>query len=540
MRKACLAALVATVLVAPCAASAAPLHAILEISTGDPVLVDGPVAVSAPGGVLHVKGAAASSGSMVVTSGTLRIYRVEVARAQGPVGGDVTQPTGPYDEEVVDLAPQSLRLATADDAENTLTIVSAPTGRLVASGTFHDLARPTRMPSPFPVARSGAAGAETPRNPWPMPPTLDWRMDAGWPYLGTFAPLNAGPDDARLVGRPELASPRLDASGPARIQAFGGVLSFLDHGARRDVRLGTSPATPAPGGAVGLASPAQDWVHAVLDVDLASADLPLSGSWLLASPTMTWRLDGQIAWTDATGSVSAEGSSRSFEHASVRGAGAIGVRVAGADSPSPAADDIVAEGEWTRLVIDDEAFAPSPRVASAEAAGAAVALALLASFWLTALGQATAARVAFRLFSRIRPSAILDHPKRAAILAAVTSDPGIRLRALNRAVGGAWGPFTFHLEMLKKAGLVTVRKEAGYAGVFAVGPTTGSAALPLHPLRRKILGLVPSDGAPVSVADLRSRMAESRQIIDYHLRRMCEDEILVESSEGARQVRRKT
>ncbi|HLE98063.1 MAG TPA: hypothetical protein VI997_11895, partial [Candidatus Thermoplasmatota archaeon] len=59
-----------------------------------------------------------------------------------------------------------------------------------------------------------------------------------------------------------------------------------------------------------------------------------------------------------------------------------------------------------------------------------------------------AARVAFVLYTRLAPDAVLRHRSRERLLRLVRADPGAHARALQRASGFAWGKLHYHLMVL--------------------------------------------------------------------------------------------
>lgn len=145
-------------------------------------------------------------------------------------------------------------------------------------------------------------------------------------------------------------------------------------------------------------------------------------------------------------------------------------------------------------------------------------------------------------FARLDRDELLSHPTRAALLREVRDSGGLHLRELHRRVGGAWGAFAFHVRTLVQAGHLRERRQGRYVVVVAAGARPAPCAPVCQPLARRILDALPHDGAPVALVDLRDRLGVSRQLLDYHLRRLEGLSLVAQGrrEDGARTARRAT
>lgn len=105
------------------------------------------------------------------------------------------------------------------------------------------------------------------------------------------------------------------------------------------------------------------------------------------------------------------------------------------------------------------AQAPPPAVAAA--AGTGVLWVLIERL---GLGRALAA-----LYSRLSPSALLEHGRRERVLAMVRETPGIGPQAIADALGTGWGVTIYHLDKLEKAGLLASQRTGHHRCYFVPG-----------------------------------------------------------------------
>ena len=116
------------------------------------------------------------------------------------------------------------------------------------------------------------------------------------------------------------------------------------------------------------------------------------------------------------------------------------------------------------LVPDRDAPpAPPPEVQAAAAGGAAILLAERAG-----LGRLAAMALA-ALYSRLRPSQLLDHERRDRVVQLVRERPGIGPSEIAAALGTGWGVTTYHLDRLERAGLVTSQRVGQHRCYFLPG-----------------------------------------------------------------------
>jgi len=161
---------------------------------------------------------------------------------------------------------------------------------------------------------------------------------------------------------------------------------------------------------------------------------------------------------------------------------------------------------------------PSP----AEAAGAG-ALALLAGalYWLW---PALKGGAFLGLFSRLRPSRLLEHPQRARIADLVAADPGVHFQELGRRSGIPNGTLVHHLSKLVAGDLVVAHRSGRYTCYFPkqVSPSVRSNA-----------GLTKSGGAKAILAAIQARPGLTMQdvamqcglqasTVTYHVHRLAE------------------
>ena len=139
-------------------------------------------------------------------------------------------------------------------------------------------------------------------------------------------------------------------------------------------------------------------------------------------------------------------------------------------------------------------------------------------------------------FSRIEDGRILDHPTRRRVHDAVVAEPGIHFQALARKAGVGRGTLDHHLRKLVAAGLVTVRRSAGYTCYIAKGQVDRRLADAAPALRsegsRAVLQAVATrPGA--SSRDLAAHLGLAPSTVSYHLKRLNEAGLVFGSGDGA-------
>lgn len=180
-----------------------------------------------------------------------------------------------------------------------------------------------------------------------------------------------------------------------------------------------------------------------------------------------------------------------------------------------------------RVVQQDSAFS------SAWIAAVAGAVAIVG-----ALIKVGGQRVLFRLwwlasvfgFTRIRRDEALDHERREAIMAAIESEPGVHLGALQRGLGIATGTLVHHLRVLERARLVETRRRSNRVHFVPAG-YRGPVETTRSPLQVRVLEAVRSVPG-LSQSELAERLGEPRNTVAYNVRRLIEDGQIEARREG--------
>ncbi|MEA3200370.1 MAG: hypothetical protein QOE90_1798 [Thermoplasmata archaeon] len=169
----------------------------------------------------------------------------------------------------------------------------------------------------------------------------------------------------------------------------------------------------------------------------------------------------------------------------------------------------------------------SPLSAPVGVAAAAVAVAAGAS--IAALARTDAGRVAgavamLPLYTRLAKSDVLQHEVRAGVYAHVLANPGARFGELRRDLGLSNGALVFHLKVLEREGYLSAHREWTRRRYYGTGRVPPAAPATVADAINGLLRSAP--GLPL--AEVARRLGVSRQLADYHLRRL----------ERARRVRR--
>ncbi len=411
------------------------------------------------------------------------------------------------------------------DGREARMVVLVEGGRLVVAGRTADEGRPSALPS----AEGHQIGLRA--SPFRTGEQLSWELPEGWVVLGPGSALAADPF-------PNLPEAAVDAAGAVTIEARAGTLAFVDAaGEPRRVPLGMRDAATPAGEAT--------WTWIVFRGTLSGAVLPASGEdWVAAAPSFKLAIDGEARFARATGAGTVDGRHAEFEDAAVVARGRFDVRSQPVQDPvAPTTYEIA--GEWDTIDIEGARYslASPPAIASVAAATGFAALVALLFEGPRALVARLAGAAFFALYTRLSPSDLLDHPLRRRIHDEVSRTPGIHLRELNRRVGGGWGAFRVHLRLLRDAGYVRFTRHGKYATVHAsAAPAAVSAADPVlpNPLTRATFAALPPDGAPLDLRDLRDRVGISRQLLNYHVRRLeVEGLAVIDGPPGRRWIARR-
>lgn len=162
---------------------------------------------------------------------------------------------------------------------------------------------------------------------------------------------------------------------------------------------------------------------------------------------------------------------------------------------------------------------PGPMVfAAAAGAGASAGLWLTRRHWWPLL---------LPLYTRLRPSAILDHPVRRRIADLVQQNPGVTFGELARLAGIAPGQLTHHARMLERAGVVFSSPDGQTRRFFHVG-TGRLASVP--PLSQRVMDLLRE--RPRRSSELARELGVSRQALHYHVKHLVAEGKLVARADG--------
>lgn len=492
--------------------SVAGIAATMEIESARPVSLRGLVAVDAPGGTLHLE--SERSDGLVLYEGvtgtlTISTYRAATAAALTPM----RVPVEPPRSEDVRLENATLRVALGSEP---FYLTLAPDGALEARVVGQSTAVGLPVVLETATAREGLPSLPGLR----MPPAAPWRWEAGWIYVGART-------DAHPEGFPRLTQPILHVGGGFEASGEGGNLTVADASGERSYRLGRWRE--------GDAAPHVQVVQSMyVRGTLARAQIPLEGRWGLAAPAMTWAVEGNATWHEATGTLRTPEGETTFRKERLETLGRFVIHPR--ETPRIATDvqpvRYNASGDYDVVRVGARALGsePAPATRHAEAAAAISLLALLLA--LGAYAREAGWRAVGFLFTRLSREEILDHPVRRRLHDLVAAEPGLHLRELQRRLGCAWGPFTFHLQMLVQAGHLRAEKRGGYKCAFLRGDPGQEKAL--HALARRIHDAIPPDGTPVTLRRLREEVGVSHQLLAYHLRGLARRELvtLAQSNEG--------
>lgn len=480
------------------ATPASALDATFRLTSWRSVALDGDVTVATSSGLAHGFDEAAES-AFVLTLGTgsARVveWRHDVAQTND---GDTVYLTtdGPFITEIegselaFTLTREFLELVAEVGTEGTVRV----------EGSFHGEGTPIEL-----VEDSTGHFAAGPTSPLPRAsaPDVDWRCAAGRGYVGPA-------QERDPEGFPAVAAALLVVEGQGRLKVRGGNVSWMAEDGPQDARLGVWTET------TGIAAVGRRTIHDARlvvegdDLHLAVPGVPI---WGLCGDAFTWTVDGEATWTDASGEAATASGSRHVEHQTIRAEGLFDARVVpSAPLATPLAPvSYEGSGSFERFDIAGAPLTPAtpqPSVVPvAVTSGLTALLALLAVAWW----------VLVPLYTRLAPARLLEHPRRRVIYEHVVANPGVYNRELQRAVGGEWGTFAFHLRTLVTGGYLRVERQGPYALVFPVSaPRAGGPVIP-HPVTRRVFDAVPSQGI-VRFADLQKVTGLSRQLLSHHVR----------------------
>ena len=491
---------VAAVLLAP--AGAATASGELELLSSPDVFLDGTIDVVAPGasaighlapdpGAIEIRGA---TGWVEITTWT--------SADACPMGCVLRQPATKPSSQSVKVTNATIRFDDLRDGFR-YRVVAREDGILHLRGPIRAEAFPRLLGRPY-----TSDGPPAPADLSPPKVVVAW--DADWTFLGEHTV-----EGMMERGSPNVPGGVLDASGPVLFQAGDGRVSFIAADGRRvSATLGnrTEQIIHAPGGPA--IARTEQWTRLIFNGTLASSNIPLTTEWGLAGPAVTWQIEGLARWRNATGEAQVAGRTFQLRDAVVEAVGSFVIAPASSISDISAVAPVlyVASGDFDSLTINGRAVSGAQ---GSDDIGAVSAIAIL----LTLL--AAAARYGVSLYSRISTGDALTHPTRQRIWDLVRGEPGVVQQDAFRRVGGAWGPFHFHLRVLVRAGLVHVDRLDRYR---VLRPTSGALperpgepVLP-HPVTRAVWRALPPDGA--LLGNIGQDLGLSRQLARYHIARL--------------------
>lgn len=466
----------------------------VALRTSQPVELDADLVATFPAGQVTAVHAAPFDGQAIVegATGVLRVHAWSAVRVRGAV--EAMYPTGDVRTQSFALENATIVIRFANENFAFAAVASeggalAARARVDAEGSH---AVVPRAPPP------GGASVAVPARPRAVP-DVEPMWEAGWHFAGRY-----GFAAKSVTGLP-FADAHLDMRGPVAWKLHGGTLTFVDaEGVRRE--LWTGDRTALGHGENGT----QEWRRAIFEGEVARATLPLGDRWGLAGPTVAWSLEGDATWRDADGWVEVAGRRTHVEGARVDVRGSLALLPALEEGVLAERARYEGTGTVVRASVDGEPLrVRGPGAPIAPAIGIAAIAASLALLW----------RFLPLLYTRLTQSDILSHPTRSRMLDVVRATPGIHLRELQRQVGGAWGPFMFHIGVLQKEGLVVVERHGRYLGVLIAGTEPPERAIH-HPLARRIYESLPEDGSSRTLTDIAALVGASRALVAYHVRQL--------------------
>lgn len=370
--------------------------------------------------------------------------------------------------------------------------------------------------------RPGWLAAEWSRSAFPAriplaAPQLDLRAPRGWGAIGHVA-------DRTLAHGPR--SPVVSASGEGSFDLDGGNITIL-HSNGTSERFRLSPTIETDGEPLKL----ERHFRLIFTGTIGDADIPLEDYWLVAGPRPEWHIDGSADWPRASGT---EGGV-AFKDQPVHVEGSFSLTPDPSRNGALDADLFALEGDYS-LSAAGVALTPEPARAAPPVAAwtiASVLAALLAWFGSPHL----AGRIVAPFYTRIARDDIATHPARSRICEHLTQAPGVHLRDLHRRIGGAWGTFSFHLGMLRQAGVIRFERDGRYVAIYLAHQEIARAG-PRTVTAQKVLEALPHDGSPMPVTKLRERVGLSRQLLDHHLAALVQQERIVIDAARPRRVSR--
>lgn len=174
---------------------------------------------------------------------------------------------------------------------------------------------------------------------------------------------------------------------------------------------------------------------------------------------------------------------------------------------------------------------PRESLAIAGSAGGAAALWQLAK-WARRLGFLGA----LPLYSRLKPTEILDNESRANVFAHIQAHPGAHPSGISQALGLGWGTTVYHLARLEEGRLVTAKRSGNSKCYFAVGSGVAPAAQQAVAALRNETALevarfiAARPGA--TQKDVGAGLGLSAALVSWHVKRLAGSGVLVVERQG--------
>lgn len=188
---------------------------------------------------------------------------------------------------------------------------------------------------------------------------------------------------------------------------------------------------------------------------------------------------------------------------------------------------------------------PSPHVLSASAAprpfaldGVPEALATISAAALLLALLARAPALVVVLYTRLRRSDVLSHPKRAAIANAVRTSPGLALREILDATGFKKGVASYHTDVLARAGVLARIESGGFTRFFLAGSDdhlrfAAQAVMLSAGAEARVLSLARAEPG-LHAAEIARRLGVSRPAVHRVLAKLEERGLAERRRDGAR------
>jgi predicted transcriptional regulator len=129
------------------------------------------------------------------------------------------------------------------------------------------------------------------------------------------------------------------------------------------------------------------------------------------------------------------------------------------------------------------------------------------------------------LYMKIKKSEVLDHFLRGRIYEYVRQYPGAHFRMIMTELKVSIGTLRYHLDVLEKSGLITSKRN-GLLKRFFSTEKEEKPKKSMQPLQKLILSIL--NKQPGLSADVISQnLNESAQVVKYHLRELCDQQIVM-------------